>query len=182
MMRLGHAAMALALALYPFAVSYSLQRGGIGAVAAALIGLGLLRLLSRSGGALWPLGALAIVCGALALLLKDPQWLKFYPVCMSLGALAIFAATLWRPPSLIERIARLHEPDLPPAGVAWTRRVTQVWCGFFIGNALIAAWTVCAGSEQQWLWYNGFISYCLMALLLGGEFALRHYHRKRHAL
>ena len=31
---------------------------------------------------------------------------------------ALFGITLWYPPSLIERIARLREPDLPPgAGV-----------------------------------------------------------------
>ena len=33
--------------------------------------------------------------------------------------------------SAIERIARLQHPDLPPEGVVYTRRVTQIWCVFF---------------------------------------------------
>ncbi|MFH4410585.1 Clp protease, partial [Acinetobacter baumannii] len=81
-------------------------------------------------------------CGGLSLLLQDHAWLKLYPVGMSLGALGIFAFTLLKPPSMIERFARLVEPDLPPSGVHWTRQVTKVWCVFFLCNALIAFITV----------------------------------------
>jgi len=96
---------------------------------------------------------------------------------MSLGALSIFALTLYKPPSMIERFARLVDPDLPESGVQWTRKVTMVWCVFFICNAGIALITVFA-SMQLWVLYNGFISYLLIGALLVGEFILRKRHQR----
>ena len=49
---------------------------------------------------------------------------RAYPVAISLAMAAIFAASLRHPPTIVERIARLSEPDLPPEGVAYTRQVT----------------------------------------------------------
>ena len=88
---------------------------------------------------------------------------------MSLGALLIFTLTLYKPPSMIERFARLVEPDLPESGVQWTRKVTMVWCVFFSLNATIALATVFAPT-QFWVIYNGCVSYVLMGLLFLGEF------------
>ena len=65
------------------------------------------------------------------------------------------------------------EPDLPEAGVRYTRTVTWVWCGFFAVNAGIALWTALATSLETWALYNGLISYGLMGLLLGGELLVR---------
>ena len=59
-------------------------------------------------------------------------------VLRALVMLAVFAVSLRFPPSAVERIARLSDPDLPPQGVAYTRRVTQVWCGFFVFNGAAA--------------------------------------------
>jgi uncharacterized membrane protein len=65
---------------------------------------------------LLPLTGLAILCGGLSLILKDHAWLKLYPVFMSLRCIIYFCQTLIRPPSMIERFARLVEPDLPESG------------------------------------------------------------------
>lgn len=170
------------LLLYPFWVSYSLSRQWLLGVAAVLIIAGALRLIVSRASALWPLSLFAILCGSCSALLRDPLWLQLYPVLMSLGALCIFTATLIRPPSMIERLARIVEPDLPEAGVRWTRQVTWVWCGFFVINALIASWTVVWGTQQQWLLYNGFISYLLMAALFGAEFLLRKRQQRLNSL
>ena len=64
-----------------------------------------------------------------------------YPVLVNAVLLAVFAASLWKPPSVIERLARLRHPDLPPEGVRWVTNVTRVWCGFFVLNGGIALWT-----------------------------------------
>lgn len=104
---------------------------------------------------------------------NDPAWVLAYPVFMNAFMLVIFAATLIRPPSLIERLARLKHHTLPPEGVAYTRRVTQLWCGFFVINGLVAAWTVFAASREVWVLYNGLISYLLMGLLFVGEWLYR---------
>jgi uncharacterized membrane protein len=106
--------------------------------------------------------------------------LKFYPVVMSLSFLAIFGYSLYKAPSVVEIIARLHE-DLDEDGVAYTRQVTKVWCVFFILNALIATGTIFHEDEQVWLVYNGFISYVLMGLLMAGEFVVRYFVKKGNA-
>jgi uncharacterized membrane protein len=87
--------------------------------------------------------------------------------------LVIFSWSLLSPPSLIERLARLQHPDLPSAGIIYTRRVTQVWCGFFIVNGAIALATAVWSSFEFWSLYNGVIAYLLMGILLGGEYVIR---------
>ena len=53
--------------------------------------------------------------------------------------LAVFGGSLFAKQTVIERLARLQHPDLPPEGVRHTRRVTQIWCAFFIFNGATAA-------------------------------------------
>ncbi|MBE7636520.1 hypothetical protein GUA87_06655 [Sneathiella sp. P13V-1] len=106
-------------------------------------------------------------------LFKGAVSFKFYPVAIScLLALAFFWSIL-NPPTIIEMIARLKEPDLAPSGVQYTRKVTIVWILFFAINASIALWTATYGTLEQWTVYNGFISYCLTGLLFAGEYAFR---------
>ena len=99
--------------------------------------------------------------------------LKLYPLLINAVMLSVFAYTLISPPSMIERFARLREPDLPLQAIGYTRRVTQVWCGFFIINGLIALATALWASPAIWSLYNGFIAYLLMGLLFGGEYLVR---------
>jgi uncharacterized membrane protein len=94
---------------------------------------------------------------------QSHQMLKFYPVVVNAGLLAMFAASVFYPPTVIERLARLAEPDLPPEAVRYTRRVTQVWCGFFVLWASDVVWALC----------NGFLSYVAMGLLFAGEWLVR---------
>ncbi|MCO8060052.1 MULTISPECIES: hypothetical protein [Acinetobacter] len=168
------------LTLYPFFVAYALTNELFIWVSVLLIALGFLRLLSKGNTLLWPLTGFAILCGALSLTLKEHIWLKLYPVFMSLGALFIFAGTLIKPPSMIERFARLVEPELPSEGVRWTYQVTKVWCVFFGINAVIALITVFFAPMEIWVLYNGLISYLLMGILLIAEFILRKRHQQRH--
>ena len=74
---------------------------------------------------------------------------------------------------MVERLARLRNPELPAAGVRYTRQVTQVWCAFFIVNGLIAVWTAVWSSREVWAVYNGFIAYLAMGALFAGEWLLR---------
>ncbi|EPF70020.1 septation protein IspZ [Acinetobacter rudis] len=173
MKKLLHAVVVVLLIAYPFLVGWGLAQGHFFWVSMILIGLGVIRLLSKKQQLLWPLTLFAILCGSLSLFLNSGIWLKLYPVMMSIGGLVIFASTLFRPPSMIERFARLIEPDLPETGVRWTRKVTKVWCYFFALNGLISLTTVYLTSTQVWVWYNGFLSYVLMGLLLLGEYILR---------
>ena len=128
--------------------------------------------------------AAAALAGVLAIAsaLGD-QWgpLKLYPALVNLVMFGLFATSLWRGPSVVERLARLREPDFPLAAVAYTRRVTQVWCGFFVINGLIAVATALWASAGVWALYNGLLSYAAMALLMGGEWLVRRRVRARIA-
>ena len=102
------------------------------------------------------LGILSVLYPLLWYYGREQGW--FYP-------LAGFMLLLW--------LARLQHPDLPPEGVAYTRRVTQIWCGFFALNGSLAALLVLLEQYRWWALYTGIIAYILMGILMGGEFAYR---------
>ena len=115
--------------------------------------------------------------------LFDPELAaRLYPVFMNLTMLVAFAVTLWKPPTMIERFARISDPDLDDHGVAYTRKVTWVWISFFVFNGSVALWTALYGTLLQWGAYNGGISYGLAGLLMGVEYVIRRIVRHRKSL
>lgn len=74
--------------------------------------------------------AVAILAGG-TFIANSESLLLFYPVLVSVVLLLVFAWSLYFPPSVIERLARLSEPELPQRAVVYTRRVTVAWCFFF---------------------------------------------------
>lgn len=98
---------------------------------------------------------------------------KAYPVLVSLGFAAFFGLSLRYPPTVIERIARLTTPDLPPEGVHYTRQVTWVWFSFLILNAAIALSLALWGTLAQWTLWCGLLSYIAMGILFAGEYLVR---------
>ena len=99
--------------------------------------------------------------------------LKFYPVMVNLGFLVLFAGSLFSPPSFVERLARIRQPNLSPQGVAYTLKVTWVWSVFFLINGGVATMTALWASNEMWALYNGFIAYVLIGILAGGEWIVR---------
>lgn len=169
---------------YPFAVWHLRDRVAPRWFAVGLLGLAVLRWAGskeRLGGlVVWPSLVIAALAGLTALL--DEGWpLKWYPVAVNLTLLGTFGVTLWRPPSMAERFARLQQPDLPPFAVAYTRKVTVVWCGFFVVNASVSALTALWGTDAVWALYNGAVAYGLVGVVAAGEYAVRRWVRARHA-
>jgi uncharacterized membrane protein len=107
--------------------------------------------------------------------------LKLYPVMVSAVLLAVFGFSLWRGPTLIERIARFTDPQFPEAAVPYTRKVTIAWCGFFVVNGGLSAASALWASEATWVLYNGLLSYALMGAFFAGEWLLRQRLRARLA-
>ncbi len=142
------------------------------AVLLMLAALSRLPAMKVSLAARWSAAA-ALVLAAGAVWANALLPLKLYPVLVNAALLAAFAYSLASPPSMIERMARLTEPDLPPAAIAYTRVVTQVWCGFFVVNGSIALGTAIWASPAVWSLYNGVIAYGLMGLLFAGEYLVR---------
>ena len=121
---------------------------------------------------LWSVAG-GLLLAVLAFGLNDSLPLKMYPVLVNGSLLAIFASSLRYPPTIAERIARLRDPDLPQPAVEYTRKVTQAWCVFFAGNALIALWTALRWPDQVWFYYNGIIAYFLVGAMFAGEWMVR---------
>lgn len=171
--------------LYPFLAVAAVRWVGPGWVVAGLCALLALRVAFSGMRKTPPLmtAALAGVAGAmgLAALYDEALSVRLYPVFMNLAMLIAFAATLARGPSMIERIARLMEPDLPDSGVRYTRKVTMVWSGFFALNGAIALWTALYAEWRVWTLYNGVIAYVAMGLLFGGEWIVRRGVRAKSA-
>ncbi|WP_210732705.1 hypothetical protein [Brenneria roseae] len=119
---------------------------------------------------------LAVTGAALSVasfLLREDHWLLWYPVVVNGVMLLLFGCSLYSGMPLVERLARLREPDLPIQAIAYTRCVTQIWCLFFIFNGSVAVLTCLVGDIHWWTLWNGIISYVLMGLLMGGEWLIR---------
>ena len=181
-----------ALLLYPLAVYWGLSHAGQPPLLLGLLLIFSLRLVPgllkgriRLGPLpewLW-LGRLLACIGLgltlLSALFSARHWLLYYPLAVSLALLCLFGWSLTRPMSLVERLARLQDPALPAAAIGYTRLVTQVWCGFFVINGALAAFTIWHGDQALWSRYNGFISYLLMGGLMGAEYLVRRRLLKR---
>lgn len=110
---------------------------------------------------------------ALIWLTRTIDTMYWYPVIISGAMLALFGGSLFSSQSLIERLARLQDPNLPPKAVSYTRKVTQVWCGFFVLNIAICTTLILTEHYYWWALYSGVISYALMGVLFVGEWLVR---------
>ncbi|MBT4425584.1 MAG: hypothetical protein HOA58_16235 [Rhodospirillaceae bacterium] len=117
--------------------------------------------------------AAAGAIGFLVVVSDSPVFLRFYPVCISALMLVLFFVSLLHPPTIVERFARIQNPNLPEAAVRYTRKVTIVWCVFFVCNGCAALYTALFSSLETWTLYNGAISYALMGILFAGEYLIR---------
>ncbi|MFT5487772.1 MAG: putative membrane protein [Paracoccaceae bacterium] len=184
--KVGFAAIVIA---YPLIVYFGLEYFDARVVAAVLIGLALLRLIVarnvRGLSSLMPQTRLVVIAllvfGLLTFASNVPVLLQYYPVAMNVLMFALFFTSLLRPPSIIERIARVTTPDLPEVAVAYTRKVTMVWCGFFVLNGSMALYTTLNTSLGFWAVYNSLISYSLIGMLLGGEYLVRRVVKRKMA-
>ncbi|WP_339458825.1 hypothetical protein [Pseudomonas sp. EA_105y_Pfl2_R69] len=169
----------LAGLLYPFAVYYGMEHLSPRLFAALLGGLWLARALSQRGkpGNRWMAGAAMAFCLLLGLA-GEPALLRWYPVLLNALLLALFGLSLKFGPPLIERLARLSEPQLPEVAIRYTRLVTTVWAGFFLANGLVVVALNVWAPLSWWTLYTGLISYGLMGLLFAGEWLVRQRVRR----
>lgn len=164
---------------YPFVVYVGLTRGDVRAAALTLVAGAALGLaarlpglgLARAAGVLAPFVGVAALAG-LGAATQDGRFLLALPVLVNALLLAAFLLSLRGEP-MIERLARLIDPALPPERAAYCRRVTWVWCAFFLGNGALSAALAGLAPVAWWALWTGLLSYVAMGLLFAGEVVVR---------
>lgn len=173
----------LALLLYPFYVWWAITAWHPAAaiVPVALLALGNALLGTKNSRSARVFFGVSCILLLLALLSgQAEQAMLYYPVWMNAGMLLLFSWSLWFPPTVIARIARLMDGELDAKALRYTRNVTRVWCGFFLINGSLAAATAWWGDWDLWLLYNGIIAYILMAALMLIEWRVRQVVKAAH--
>ncbi|MBQ0711637.1 MAG: hypothetical protein KBT53_01610 [Porticoccus sp.] len=160
--------------LYPFLIYLGLKEFQPRTLAVMLLLVSVLRFTAWKSDESMP--SYWIVAVVLVVILTFVTNTKFgvylYPVLINLALFFFFFLSLFHPPTVIEKIARRHRPELPPHAVVYTRKVTWAWCLFFIFNGGMSVLSLLV-SDQWWLLYNGLISYCLIGAFWGGEYMIR---------
>lgn len=128
----------LAGLLYPFAVYFGMEHFAPWQFALLLGSLWLARALTgeRKPGSLW-MACVAMVFCLLLAVFDSPQLLRWYPVLISAFMLVLFGASMKYGPPMVERLARLREPELPQVAIRYTRKVT-------LARSVFSSATVCA--------------------------------------
>lgn len=161
--------------VYPAVVF--LLRGSVDATLFVVLVLAVvaLRLAFGNGGVgTWRRALLGVAVVLVALSLLDAALAaRAYPVLVSLAAAAVFAVTLWHPPSLIERMAMAAGATWSPDLQLYCRKVTLVWVVWLVVNAAIAAALVLTGDDRAWALWTGLVSYLVSGALLAGEWLVR---------
>ncbi|MEM5366505.1 hypothetical protein V4C53_10725 [Paraburkholderia azotifigens] len=148
-----------------FALLWLQRCAGTGAFGASL------RKLTRID---WGVALMLSVASAAIVWTNSELLLRIYPSLVNLGLLIAFGATLVRGPTMIEKFARIGTPNLSEPAIRHTRRVTQIWCAFFLANGLFSLYTALYWPREAWSLYNGAIAYGLIGVLLVGEIAWRY--------
>lgn len=124
--------------------------------------------------------ALVVLIVALAALFDEGRFFLFVPVLINAALLVTFARTLLDGPPMVESLARLQHASLDAQEVRYCRRVTRVWCAFFLLNGGVILWLAVYGELAQWTVYTGGIAYVLMGMLFAAEFTYRAWRFRRY--
>ena len=174
------------LLAYPLFVWFGLSQGSPRHVAAILLlvvaPIAAIRMRKSQRAAMRGLAAVPLAtvsCLVLSAVLDAEAFMLAVPVLINAIFLAVFGWSLRSGAMpMVERFARLQEPDLPPEKQAWCRTWTVLWSVFFVANgstALVLALLVVAEAAPRawWATYNGLIAYVLMGIMFASEWTMR---------
>lgn len=171
-------AIGIALLAYPYLLGGLLARFGVRASCAILLAISLVsialgaRARAAVGARAWP--ALAIAAALLAGLLSGrPGALLLIPAIVYLGVAEVFARSLAREDSILERGVRFLLPVAPDFIRAYCRGVTWLWTGLLAASGVAIAGLALAGSLAAWQAVTGWGIYALMLVVSAIEFFVR---------
>lgn len=169
------------LVAYPFIILF-----GLNYLPPSVFGLALLLLLAMRFGillpserpVLLPMLLIFVAYALVATVSANETMLLYYPAVVNFTLCGVFLNSLRIGDPLLLRILRARNWPLSEHAPKYLYRLTGVWAGFFIFNGLVSIWTS-TQSLQIWTLYNGFLSYCLVALLFGVEYLFRRYYKRQ---
>lgn len=171
----------LVIATYPFIIYFGIQYlppGFFGLVLVTLLAMRYGVLLPKERPLLLPLLLLFLIYAVAATIMQSTEMLLYYPALVNFSLLVVFAGSLRRGEPLLLRIVRARGMPISKYGPAYLYTLTAVWAGFFAANGLVSIWTARL-SIESWTLYNGFVSYFLIAVLVGGELLFRGRYKRR---
>lgn len=116
----------------------------------------------------------------LALVFNERRVFLFVPVLVNGALFVSFARTLRGGPSMVESLARRRFGHVPPEHVGYCRRVTEVWCAFFVVNSALILWLALSAPIEYWTLYTGLIAYVLVGALFAVEMTYRAWRFRRY--
>ena len=104
------------------------------------------------------------------------------PALIPAALFMLFARSLRKGETpLVTRIARhMHDGTLPEPLVAYTRRVTQLWCGICAGLFLSAVLTAWLATPALWSLMTNLVHYLVLGAVFVLEFAYRRMRYGEH--
>lgn len=164
--------------LYPVVAYVSIDNLGIRmaslVVLALLLGSTAVRIMgtrSLRGPLVLQAGAVGLILGT-GYVLKDPFYMKLVPTFIAVSASLNFFFSLRKTP-IIESLARMQKPDLPPDEVRYTRKVTHLWGWAMAADAVICLAAALQGSLRLWLVLCFPVSYALIGIVFSSEYVYR---------
>ena len=176
-------AAALALVVYPLVMYLLIEQTSPHLLVALFGAVALARLLLiREIAARWMwLGGLTVLILCVGSWWQGSvDWVRLYPALMSAAGAGYGIYTLRHPPSAIERLVTLINMPVTEARRPYLRGVTRVWVIFFVANGAVALYTAVASPLSVWAFYNGFLSYLLVATLFAAEYLFRQWYARKH--
>ncbi|MDQ3032091.1 MAG: hypothetical protein M3Y87_06720 [Myxococcota bacterium] len=166
---------------YPIAIFYGLTHFGARAVSVMVLAMLVPSLAWRFRKAdratFWsmvrlPIAISMLVIGGIAT--DDRRFVLALPVLINAVLFVEFGSTLRAGATpMIERFARMREPELDAAKVGHCRQWTGAWCAFFLLNGAAAALLAVLAPLWWWTVYTGGIAYALMGAMLVAEYTTR---------
>jgi uncharacterized membrane protein len=87
----------------------------------------------------------------------------------------LFGLTLRRgATALISRVALQVHGHLTPAMAAYTRKLTAVWCAYFVAMAALSLLVYATLPFDAWATFANWLTPLALALMFGGEYLLRY--------
>ncbi len=177
----------VASVLYPLAIylglTYWEPRAVAGLLLVFVVPMAIARLRAADAATRWVVLQAPIGIGVVAIaawIADEGRLILAMPVIINAILLATFGATLRADVSMIERFARMIEPDLSPPEVVYCRSVTRIWCVFFVFNGAVAGLLAAFAPMAWWALYTGLLSYVLMGLLFAVEYTVRKARFRRY--